>query len=523
MNLERPQWRAVREVHSLVYTGATKPDCSMWPTQTKFRNCPSRTLLSFVVLSILLLAGGTIARAQSAETLSQVKRIYVESFGPDDAATKLRERIINDLRKNEGLEIVTDPGNADAFIKGDKSIWVTGYYSNNPRTPASGRQPILRGFLSAEVVGKDNEILWSYLVTPSRFRSGSITEDMADQFVTKLAGALRQKSENLPISSNTERASELNLNGAGATFPAPLYQKWFESFQQRYPKAHITYRAVGSEAGLRLLAESKADFAASDLPLSNERMSESKTSLLHFATVVGAVVPIYNVKGVDRSLNFTPEVLAGIYLGKIKNWNDPKIRESNRNASLPNSEIVVVHRSDGSGTSFAWTDYLSKVSPAWKASVGTGSVVKWPVGTGAEGNEAIAATVQQTPNSIGYVELVYALRHQLSFGAVRNTADEFIQADLASVTAAAKGAAREMTSDFRVSISNAPGKGAYPITTFTWWVLPGDMGGADKKAAFLALLQWMLTSGQKECSALGYAPLPREIAGRELQLLSTLK
>ena len=252
-----------------------------------------------------MLPVGSGVRAQTAETLSQVKKIYVESLGQDDAATKLRERIIRDLRKNEGLDIVTAPNKADAVIKGGESIWVTGYYSNNPRTPSSGRQPILRGFLSAEVVGKDNETLWSYLVTPSRFRSGSITEDLADQFVAKLAGALKQKNEDLPVSSGTERAGELNLNGSGATFPAPLYQKWFESFQQRYPKAHITYRAVGSEAGLRLLAESKADFAASDVPLSNERISESKTSLLHFATVVGAVVPIYNVKGIDRSLNLS--------------------------------------------------------------------------------------------------------------------------------------------------------------------------------------------------------------------------
>jgi phosphate ABC transporter phosphate-binding protein len=494
----------------------------MSQTRTKFRNLLCRIVLGFAGLSILMLPVGSGVRAQTAETLSQVKKIYVESLGQDDAATKLRERIIRDLRKNEGLDIVTAPNKADAVIKGGESIWVTGYYSNNPRTPSSGRQPILRGFLSAEVVGKDNETLWSYLVTPSRFRSGSITEDLADQFVAKLAGALKQKNEDLPVSSGTERAGELNLNGSGATFPAPLYQKWFESFQQRYPKAHITYRAVGSEAGLRLLAESKADFAASDVPLSNERISESKTSLLHFATVVGAVVPIYNVKGIDRSLNFTPEVLAGIYLGKIKNWNDLKIRESNRNASLPNSEIVVVHRSDGSGTSFAWTDYLSKVSAAWKALVGTGSEVEWPVGTGAEGNEAVAAMVQQTPNSIGYVELVYALRHQLSFGAVRNAAGEFVQADLASVTAAARGAAQE-TLDLRVSISNALGKGAYPIATFTWWVLPGDMGGSNKKAVFLALLQWMLTSGQKDCSALGYAPLPREIARRELEFLSKLK
>jgi phosphate transport system substrate-binding protein len=315
----------------------------------------------------------------------------------------------------------------------------------------------------------------------------------------------------------------MTLNGAGATFPAPLYQKWFESFQQRHPNAHINYGAVGSEAGLRLLMDGKVDFAASDVPLSDERMSQSKTTFLHFASVLGAVVPIYNLQGPERNLNFTAETLAGIYLGTIKKWNDPRIRESNRNVPLAESDIVVIHRSDGSGTTFVWTDYLSKVSPEWKATVGAGTVAKWPVGVGAEGNEGVAAMVQQTPNSIGYVELVYALRRQLSFGTMRNAAGQFVEAGLPSVTAAAEGVAGAMTSDFRVSITNAPGRDAYPIATFTWWLFPRELASGDKKSAFLELLQWVLTSGQKQCSALGYAPLPREIANRELQLLDSLK
>jgi phosphate transport system substrate-binding protein len=280
---------------------------------------------------------------------------------------------------------------------------------------------------------------------------------------------------------------------------------------------------VGSVAGLQLLADGKVDFAASDVPLSSEKALQSRTTFLHFASVLGAVVPIYNLKGVNRDLNFTGEILAGIYLGKIKKWNDPKIRESNRNVALPDTDIVVAHRSDGSGTTFAWTDYLSKVSSDWEAAVGPSSIVQWPVGTGAEGNEGVATLVQGTPNSIGYVESVYALRHQLSFGAVRNAAGHFVQADLSSLTAAAVNAAAAMASDFSVSITNAPGKEAYPIASFTWWLLPRELGGGDKKPVFLELLQWMLSSGQKQCSALGYAPLPREIANRELQLLSTLK
>jgi phosphate transport system substrate-binding protein len=481
-----------------------------------------KVLIRFAAL-LLLLGCAPDVRAQHAENLSQVKKIYVASFGQDDVADKLRERIVKQLRKNGRLEVAKAPEDADAVIKGNESVWVTGYYSTSPRSPSFARQPIIHGFLSVEVLGKDNETLWSYLVTPSKFRSGSMTNDLADQLVTKLVGALEHEREKAPAFSATERNVEINLNGAGATFPAPLYLKWLESFQQRYPKAHITYSPVGSEAGLQLLADGKVDFAASDMPLSHERLSESKTSLLHFATVIGAVVPIYNLKGVNQNLDFTPDILAGIFLGKIKNWNDPRIRDSNGKRAFPNSDIVTIHRSDGSGTSFVWTDYLSKVSPEWKTAVGAGTVVKWPVGVGAQGNEAVAARVQQTPNSIGYVELVYALRHQLTVGAVRNAAGEFVQADLQSVTAAGKGAAAEMTPDFRVSITNAPEKYAYPIATFTWWLLPGDLGGTEKKAVLFDLLQWMLTSGQKQCSALGYAPLPREIANRELQFLTTLK
>jgi phosphate transport system substrate-binding protein len=481
----------------------------------------SRVFFCFLLQSILVLAVGIGARAQSAETLSQVKKVYVGSFGSED--NKFRENVIEQLRKSKQLEVVATPNEADAIVTGSGSVWLIGYISADSRSSAANRQPVFRGFLSGEITGRNDETLWSYLVTPSAFRSGSISEDLAKHFVAKLIEALDREQTNVSAPPVAERPGEVNLTGAGGTFPAPLYQKWFESVEQRDPKVHITYSAVGSDAGLQRLAEGKADFAAEDLPLSSERMAESKTPLLQFATVVGAVVPVYNLPGAGRSLNFTGEILAEIYSGKIKNWNDPKIRALNRNARLPSSEIAVIHRSDGSGTTFAWTDYLSKVSPEWKTTVRAGTVVNWPVGTGAEGNEAVAALVQQTPNSIGYVELVYALRHQLSFGAVRNAAGQFVQADLESVTAATKGAAGATAPDFGVSISNSPEKGAYPIATFTWWVLPEGLGGAAKKPAFLELLEWMLTSGQNDCSALGYVPLPHEIASRELQALTKLQ
>ena len=479
-----------------------------------------KLLLQIAALSIFLSPALT---AQTADSLSTVKKIYVGSFGQDDSANKLRERMLQQIRKSGKLQIVSTPGEADALLKGSEDIWVTGYVSTNPRVPSNSRQPIIQGFLSAELIGKDNEPLWSYLVTPSKFRAASITQDLADQLVAKLIAALEQKKDKLPPSALPNSPVEANLNGAGATFPAPLYQKWFESFQERFPNVHINYSPVGSQGGLDLLARGKVDFAASDASPPHENPSESQGSLLYFPTVLGAVVTIYNLKAVDRTLNFTPEVLAEIYLGKIKSWNDPRLHASNKNAPLPDTAITVVHRSDGSGTTFVWTDYLSKVSAEWNNSVGVGTEVKWPIGTGAEGNEGVAAMVQQTPNSIGYVELVYALRHQLSFGAVRNSAGEFVQADLASVTAAANTATISMTSDFHVSITNPPGKSVYPIATYTWWLFLPDFGGASKKPAFLDLLQWMLTSGQKQCSALGYAPLPREIASRELQLLTQLK
>jgi phosphate ABC transporter phosphate-binding protein len=486
----------------------------------------SRTWYAFAALLVsLALVSGSTGRGQTAETLSQVKKVYIESFGQENGAAKLRDRTIERLRENRRLEVVAAPNEADAVIKGSGGVWVAGYVSNSPRSPSNTRHPIYHGFLSVEMIGKDSEPLWSYLVTPSKFGTGDITKDLADHLVAKLAGALERKNERVPVSpaAPAEATAEVNLAGAGATLPAPLYQKWFESFHQQHPNVHIKYSAVGSGAGLDLLTDSKVDFAASDMPLSNERMSSTNKTFLHVATVLGAVVPVYDLKGIDRNLNFTPQALAGIYLGKIKKWNDPGIRESNRGAALPDSDIVVIHRTDGSGTTFVWTDYLSKVSPEWKVGVGSGSTVKWPVGIGAEGNEAVATMVQQTPNSLGYVELVHALRHQLSFGAVRNAAGQFVSADLASVTAAATDTARTMTSDSRVSITNASGKGAYPISTFTWWLLPQSLGGGNQKAAFLELLQWILSSGQKDCSVLGYAPLPHKIASQELELISKLK
>jgi phosphate ABC transporter phosphate-binding protein len=461
------------------------------------------------------------APAQTAETMGQVKKVYVESFGKENGAGKLRERTMEQLRQKARLEVVAARNEADAVVKGNGAVWVSGYFSPDPRSPSNARQPVLHGFLSLEVVGKDGEPLWSYLVTHSKW-SGDIAKDLAERLVDKLAAALEQKNQHARVPTKVD-GQEVALSAAGSTFPAPLYQKWFELFEERHRNVHIAYRPMGSEAGLELLLQGKVDFATSDLPPSEERMAQSNKTVLHFASVVGAVVPVYNLKGVKRTLNFTPEVLAGIFLGKIRKWNDPAIREANRSATLPDTDIAVVHRSDGSGTTFIWTDYLSKLSPEWKATAGAGSVIDWPVGMGREGNESVASTIAETPNSISYVEYVYALRHQLSFGAVRNRAGLFIEADLASVAAAAADAGNSMGTDSQVSITNAPAKGAYPIASFTWWVWSQNTASEAKRTAFRELLGWMLSSGQQECSALGYAPLPREVANRELKLLAELR
>lgn len=473
-------------------------------------------------LCVLLLLCPNVS-AQSAEKLSQVKKVYVDSFGQENGAGKLRDRLVEQLRQKGKLEIVDTPNGADAVIKGTGSLWIAGYYSTAPRATSMSRQPVYHGFLSIEVLGKDNEPLWSSLETPGQFTAGDIVKNLADHVVAKLLAALEQKSTAVPVSPAGNAKEEVTISVAGATFPAPLYLKWFESFEQRHPGVHFIYDAVGSEAGLQRWKDGKVDFAASDWPLPDDEISPAGKSNLELATVVGAVVPVYNLKGISQTLELSPEVLAAIYSGKIKKWNDPAVRKSNHRAILPDTEIVVVHRSDGSGTTFVWTDFLSKASPDWHASVGAGARVKWPVGKGAEGNEGVAKLVDATPNSIGYVELVYALRHQLSFGAVGNAAGKFVQADLSTVSAAASSAQAAMGPDFRRSITNAPGKDSYPIASFTWWVLPPDLGSEPKRSVLRELLQWILSSGQKDCSSLGYVPLPRVMTARELQIVNTLK
>ena len=318
-------------------------------------------------------------------------------------------------------------------------------------------------------------------------------------------------------------ATAQSINAAGATFPAVIYQKWFDEYHKLHPAVQVNYQSIGSGGGIAQLTAETVDFGASDMPMTPDQMSKLKVPALHFPTVLGGVVPTYNLPGVTQELRFTPETLAGIFLGEIKKWNDPKLAKDNPGVKFPNDDIVVVHRGEGSGTTFVWTDYLSKISPAWKAKVGANTSVSWPVGLGGRGNEGVAGLVKQTPGSIGYVELIYAVQTKMAYGYVKNAAGTFLKADLSTVTDAATGAAKDMPEDFRVSITNAPGKNAYPISSFTWLLVPTHIADAAKAKSIKEFLGWMLADGQKLAAGLSYAPLPKEVVAKEIAQIKKIQ
>ena len=309
----------------------------------------------------------------------------------------------------------------------------------------------------------------------------------------------------LPVMGQT------TLNGAGATFPYPMYSKWFSEYNKLHSDVQINYQSIGSGGGIRQVLNGTVDFGASDGPMSDEQLSQAKTKILHIPTVMGAVVPAYNVPGVSGEVKFTPEILAGIFLQKITNWNDPAIAKVNPGVNFPNQPIIVIYRSDGSGTTFIFTDYLSKVSKEWANDVGKGTSVRWKVGMGGKGNEGVAGQVRQLQGSIGYVELIYAVQNNIAYGSVRNAAGNFVKASLDGVTEAA-ASAKAMPADFRVSITNAPGKAAYPISSFTWLLIPAQSKDPKKGKIIADFLEWMVTDGQKMTSQLSYAPLPESVA-----------
>jgi phosphate transport system substrate-binding protein len=315
----------------------------------------------------------------------------------------------------------------------------------------------------------------------------------------------------------------VQLQAAGATFPAPIYTKWFDAYNKIHSNIQVNYQPVGSGGGIRQLIAKTVDFGASDGPMTDEQLQQAGFKILHFPTVLGAVVPSYNVAGVTGSLKFTQKALAGIFLGTITKWNDPEIVKSNSGVKFPAEDIVVIHRSDGSGTTYIWSDFLSKASPDWKAKVGTGTAINWPVGLGGAKSDGVAGLIKTTPNSIGYIELTYALQNNIAYGDVQNPAGTFVKASLATVSEAAAGAASNMPDDFRVSITNAPGKNAYPISSFTWLLVPAQIQDSGKRDIIKGFLTWMLKDGQGYCEGLAYGKLPPSVVAKEMKAISMVQ
>ena len=318
-------------------------------------------------------------------------------------------------------------------------------------------------------------------------------------------------------------ASAQNITAAGATFPYPIYNKWFTEYNQLHPNVKINYQSIGSGGGITQTSEGAVDFGASDMPVTDDKIAAAKVKFMHIPTVLGAVVPIYNVPGVSKDLNFSGDVIADIYLGKITKWNDPRLVKDNPGANLPDKAILPVYRSESSGTTFIFTDYLSKVSFDWKSKVGSNSAVKWPAGIGAKGNEGVAGMVRQTPGSLGYVELIYALQNKMAYGAVKNAAGKFLQGSPDGVTAAAAAAAKTMPADYRVSITNAQGAASYPISSFTYLLIPLKFADPAKGAAVKGFLTWMLEHGESEAKGMDYAPLPAQVQTMVKRTITTIK
>jgi len=318
-------------------------------------------------------------------------------------------------------------------------------------------------------------------------------------------------------------AQNLQIDGAGATFPNPIYSKWFSEYNKLHPNVQINYQPIGSGGGIRQLTNQTVFFGATDGPMTNDQIQAAGARILHLPTVLGGVVPVYNVPGLSGELRFSGPLLADIFLGKVTKWNDPAIAKENPGVSLPASDVTVAHRADGSGTSYIFCDFLAKSSPEWKQKVGVATSVNWPTGVGGKGNEGVAGLVKQTPGSIGYVELIYALQNKIPFGAVKNAAGEYVKASLDSVTAAAAATEGKMPPDFRVSIANAPGKNAYPIASFTWLLFYESPKDKAKAKAMVDFMRWALADGQKYAPDLGYAPLPASVVSLETEALKKIK
>ncbi len=324
----------------------------------------------------------------------------------------------------------------------------------------------------------------------------------------------------LLIGISATASAQMMINGAGATFPYPIYSKWFDEYAKVDPSVRFNYQSIGSGGGQKQILAQTVDFGASDGPMSDDNLAKAPGKLLHIPTVAGADVVAYNLSG-NPALKFDADTIAGIFLGQIKKWNDPKITALNAGVTLPDQEIVVVHRSDGSGTTYIWTDYLSKISPEWKKKVGTNTSVNWPTGIGGKGNEGVAGQIKQTPGAVGYVELIYAVQNKMPYAEVKNAGGEFVKPTLESVTAAL--ATADIPDDFRFSMTNAPGKGAYPIAGATWLLVYQQQKDPAKGKKLVEFLKWSLTDGEKMAKDLQYAPLPESVQQRVLKRIGEIK
>ena len=466
---------------------------------------------------------GIVGSAFAGQTApaNPIRSIYVEPFATREGSEQLRGDVIAELRKMKSVSLAADESSADEILGGGGEIWIKGYRSHNPQLGhvAPNGTPVYTGFLSIELRDRNGQTLWSYLATPPA-ASGDVSKDLSVLIAKKLSQALVQgeaPAQNSPLPQPTTV-----LAGAGATFPFPVYDKWFTNYRRENPTVQITYDPIGSAAGVRKLIAKSVDFGASDSPEVIHTLAPAdEDKYLFFPSVVGAVVPVVNLPGMRGDIAFTPEALAGIYLGKIKKWNDPILVRSNKSLRLPDLDIVVVHRADGSGTSYAWTDFLSKTAPDWKAQVGTSLAPKWPVGREANGNDGVSRLVGEQSGSIGYVEFIYALQNHLNYGRVRNRNGEFVAASLESIDAAASHSTK-ISRDFKMSIVDAPGAGVYPISSLTWIVIPNHIEDETKRKALTGFLVWMLGPAQRQAAALGYLPIPKELAKEEAAVLATI-
>jgi len=473
---------------------------------------------------VALLLSCSVVSGQSTSSLISIRSVYVDSFGDQPGASELRDQLIDVLRHSGKLQ-VTPLKNADAVLGGMGAIWIRGYHSLSPRARVNDvyAEPIYGGYLSVILKGKQGQILWSYFVNPTRASFGeNLKHNLATQLVDRLTEAIAGETVAVPVPTDASN-TPVTVQGAGATFPFPIYTEWFTSFRASNPNVLLVYDPIGSEEGFKQLIAERLDFVGSDVPVGAFEDLKPHSRLLAFPSVIGAVVLIYNLPRFGGDLRLNARTLVSMLDGHIKNWNDPAIRALNHGSSLPNRPIQVVHRSDGSGTTFALTEYLCKVSETWKHNIGQGPRVPWPVGVGANGNDGVSKVVEETPYSLGYTEFIYAFRRRLSFASIENAAGEFIEADLPSIAAAANYRTNPISEDFAISLSNATGHGSYPISTFTWLVMPAQSTDPLKGRALRQFLQWMLVAGQKQCMALGYAPLPRSIAEQEQKVVQELK